>query len=216
MKLVVVGARADQGAHMVLDTIADGAPHVVVAFLDDDPKLWNTTLHGVPVLGPATDAARAVAAGAEGAVVFVADPRQRERLAGIMRAARLALPFLVHPRAYVAPSATLGAGTFVGAMATVSTGAKIGELVMVLPTALVSHHVTVGDFAQLSPGCRVGGRARIGRRAFLGLGATVISERTIGDDAEVWAGAVVTRDVPPAAIVAGVPGRVRDRADSPD
>jgi sugar O-acyltransferase (sialic acid O-acetyltransferase NeuD family) len=207
VKLAVVGARAGGGAHMVLDLVADGAPFEVVAFLDDDPALWGTTVRGVPVLGPSADAARALDAGAEGAVVFLASPHDRERVARIVVAVGLHLPVVVHPRAYVAPSARLGRGTFVGAMATVSTGARVGELVMVAPTAMVSHHVEVGDLAQLSPGCRLGGRARVGRRAFLGLGATVVSERTVGDDAVVWAGAVVTADVAPGTTVAGVPAR---------
>ena len=210
MKLAVVGARADGGAHMILDLVADGAPHEVVAFLDDDPKLWGTAVHGIPILGPPTDAAGAVAAGAEGGVVFLGAPRDRERVAGIVRAAGLDLPVLVHPRAYVAPSATLGCGTFVGAMATVSTGARVGELVIVAPTALVSHHAEVGDLAHLSPGCRIAGRARIGRRTFIGLGAMVVPERMVGDDAIVWAGAVVATDVPAGATVAGVPARQRD------
>ena len=207
MKLVVVGARADGGAHMVLDLIADGAPYEAVAFLDDNRALWGTTVCGVPVLGSPAHAARAVEAGAEGAVVFLGSPRDRERVGGLILAAGLHLPVVVHPRAYVAPSATLGRGTFVGAMATVSTGARVGELVMVAPTALVSHHVEVGDCAQLSPGCRLGGRSRVGRRAFLGLGATVVSARTVGDDAIVGAGAVVIADVEPETTVAGVPAR---------
>ncbi len=209
MKLAVVGARADGGAHMVLDLVADGTPHEVVAFLDDDPALWGTTVCGIPVLGPTADAARAVAAGAEGAVVFLGSPRDRERVAGIVLAVGLDLPVMVHPRAYVAPSATVGRGTFIGAMATVSTGARLGELVMLAPTALVSHHVEVGDLAQLSPGCRLGGRSRVGRRAFLGVGATVVPQRTVGDDAVVRAGAVVAADVAPGTTVAGVPARPR-------
>lgn len=208
MKLVVIGARADGEAHMILDLVADGAPYEVVAFLDDNPALWGTTVQGIPVLGPCADAARAVAAGAEGAVVFLGSPHNRERVARIVIAVGLDLPVVLHPRAYVAPSATLGMGTIVGAMATVSTGARVGELVMVAPTAMVSHHVEVGDLAQLSPGCRLGGRSRVGRRAFLGLGATVVSERTVGDDAVVWAGAVVTANVAPGTTVAGVPARL--------
>lgn len=207
MKLAVIGARADGGAHMILDLITDGAPHEVIAFLDDNPALWGTKVCGVPVLGSSADARRAVEAGAEGAVVFLPSPHVRERAADLALAAGLSLPVLVHPRAYVAPSASLGRGTFVGAMAMVSTGARVGELVMVAPTALVSHHAEVGDQVQLSPGCRVGGRARIGRRAFLGLGVTVVSERTVGDDAVVWAGAVVTTDVAPGVTVGGVPAR---------
>ena len=39
-------------------------------------------------------------------------------------------------------------------------------------------------------------------------GATVLQGVTVGDDAVVAAGAVVTKDVPPRALVAGVPARV--------
>jgi acetyltransferase-like isoleucine patch superfamily enzyme len=48
----------------------------------------------------------------------------------------------------------------------------------------------------------------VGRNVWIGAGATVLQGVTIGDDAVVAAGAVVTRDVPPAVLVAGVPARV--------
>ena len=47
----------------------------------------------------------------------------------------------------------------------------------------------------------------IGDHVWIGTGAIVLKGVTIGDGAIVAAGAVVTRDVPAAALVAGVPAR---------
>jgi UDP-2-acetamido-3-amino-2,3-dideoxy-glucuronate N-acetyltransferase len=48
---------------------------------------------------------------------------------------------------------------------------------------------------------------RIKRRASIGSNATIICGVTIGEGALIGAGAVVTKDVPDFAIVAGVPAR---------
>jgi UDP-2-acetamido-3-amino-2,3-dideoxy-glucuronate N-acetyltransferase len=49
---------------------------------------------------------------------------------------------------------------------------------------------------------------RVRRRASVGSGAVILCGVTLGESCIVGAGAVVTRDVPDFAIVAGVPARV--------
>ena len=48
---------------------------------------------------------------------------------------------------------------------------------------------------------------RIKKGASIGSGAVIIAGVTIGENAIVGAGAVVTKDIPPKTIVAGVPAR---------
>jgi len=51
-------------------------------------------------------------------------------------------------------------------------------------------------------------RTRIRKGASIGSGATILANVIIGENALVGAGAVVTKDVPPNAIVAGNPARI--------
>ncbi|MEZ0540997.1 DapH/DapD/GlmU-related protein [Fibrella arboris] len=46
------------------------------------------------------------------------------------------------------------------------------------------------------------------RNAWIGAGATILPGVTIGENAVVAAGAVVSRDVPPNTVVAGIPAKV--------
>lgn len=61
---------------------------------------------------------------------------------------------------------------------------------------------TIDRFEELKPPATIGNDCWIGQRAIL------IGGITIGDGAVVMAGAVVTKDVPPYAIVGGVPARI--------
>jgi acetyltransferase-like isoleucine patch superfamily enzyme len=71
------------------------------------------------------------------------------------------------------------------------------------------HRVTVGGVER-----PMSAPVRIGDRVWIGTGAIVLKGVTIGDGAVVAAGAVVTNDVPPAAIAAGVPAKQIGTADS--
>lgn len=71
------------------------------------------------------------------------------------------------------------------------------------------HTMTVGGAQQRSAAPIV-----IGDRVWVGTRAIVLKGVTIGDGAVVAAGAVVTKDVPSNAVVAGMPAKVVGSADS--
>lgn len=67
--------------------------------------------------------------------------------------------------------------------------------------------VTDSDWHQLDDGPS-DAPVRIGNHVWIGAKAAILKGVTVGDGAVVAAGAVVTRDVPRGAVVAGVPARV--------
>jgi len=98
------------------------------------------------------------------------------------------------------PAARLGPGLFIDH----GMGVVIGE------TAEVGENVT------LLQGVTLGGTSlkrekrhpTLGNNVVVGAGAAVLGAITVGDNSRIGAGSVVVRDVPPNAVVVGVPGRV--------
>ena len=83
---------------------------------------------------------------------------------------------------------------------TIGDGSLIGHQVVL---ATLNHALEPDQRATTVPGPIV-----IGKNVWIGAHATILQNVTIGDNAVVAAGAVVTRDVPPNTIVAGVPAKV--------
>ena len=97
------------------------------------------------------------------------------------------------------PGATLGPGLFIDH----ATGVVIGETAVVGRDVSMYHGVTLGATSS-DRGKR---HPTIGDRVVIGAGAKVLGPITIGDDASIGANAVVVKEVPPGAVVVGVPGR---------
>jgi acetyltransferase-like isoleucine patch superfamily enzyme len=106
---------------------------------------------------------------------------------------------------------SFGAGTFVGTGCEfdISSRLEVGERVLFAPGCFVTdhqHRIAPGERI-VDQGCEVG-NVRIGSDSWIGTRAVILPGVTIGEGAVVGAGAVVTRDVAPGTIVAGVPARV--------
>lgn len=116
----------------------------------------------------------------------------------------------------------------IGARCKISSHSFICEGVTIADEVFIGHGVMfINDLRPraTSPHGRLKGRddwtletTTVERRASIGSHATIVCGVTIGEGALVGAGAVVTRDVPPFAIVVGVPARVTGdvRTDEPD
>ena len=76
----------------------------------------------------------------------------------------IAVPTLVHPRAYVSPTAQLGMGTMVLPMAVVNTGVTVGNGCIINIGALIDHDSVVEDGVHLAPGAIVKAENRIPER----------------------------------------------------
>lgn len=86
---------------------------------------------------------------------------------------------------------------------TIGKGTQIGPGVQIL----TADHPRDAE-ARLS-GLELGRPIAVGENVWIGGGAIILPGVSIGDDAIVGAGSVVTKDVPPSAVVVGNPARQR-------
>ena len=126
---------------------------------------------------------------------------------------------------HVYPGASIGAHCVLGQNVMVAAGVTIGDHCKIQNNVSLYEGVVLEDYVFCGPSMVFTNvrtprcleprntsadylETRVGRGARIGANATVVCGVTLHEGAFVAAGAVVTRDVPPYAIVAGVPARV--------
>jgi UDP-2-acetamido-3-amino-2,3-dideoxy-glucuronate N-acetyltransferase len=141
----------------------------------------------------------------------------------MQRRPRSGAPARVHPPSVVAPGAELGPDVVVGAFCFVASGAVVGAGTRIQSHTSVWDGVVLGEDVFVGPGAQFTNvrhpraafpraphwdRTVVGDGASIGAQAVIVAPVRIGRCAMVGAGAVVVRDVPPHAVVAGNPARI--------
>jgi acetyltransferase-like isoleucine patch superfamily enzyme len=144
----------------------------------------------------------------------------------IYRGCKLGQGVLVADLASVREDVEIGKHTIVGRGAAVENHTKIGNYVKVETNAYITAHSVIEDRCFIAPMVTMSNDNFLGRTkerfkytkgphlkkgARIGANATLMPRVVIGEDAVVGAGSLVTRDVPPRKMVAGVPaGLLKD------
>ena len=142
------------------------------------------------------------------AAVAIGNAAIRLKWLKMLAAASYELPVVIHPTAWVSPSAQLGVGSVVFAQAAIQSQVMIGSGAILNTGCSVDHDAQLGDGVHICPGARLAGEVQVGDRSWIGIGASVIQQICIGADATVGAGAAVVRDLPDGVTAVGVPARV--------
>ena len=126
---------------------------------------------------------------------------------------------------HVYPQAVIGRNTILGQNVMVANGVTIGDFCKIQNNVSLYEGVVLEDYVFCGPSMVFTNvttprclfprntsadyaRTLVKRGASIGANATIVCGVTLHECAFVAAGAVVTRDVPPYAMVAGVPARI--------
>lgn len=207
MKSIIIGAGTYGEVYLAY---LQEAGVEVVGFLDDDPKYIGKTVRGIPVLGPInllhtlkeTDKIVAV-------YCPLGNNKLRVKFLSLARQLGYETPNYIHPSVIISPHVTIGKGVYILLGTTIMPYADIKDFVMISMGVHLAHHSLLDEGVFLSTGCNFGASIHANKYAYCGISSTIMTGlHELGEDCLIGAGAVVIKDVPAKAVMAGVPAKV--------
>jgi len=144
-----------------------------------------------------------------GFCVTIGNPhgRVRLRLHDSLEATGLVPTTVIHPAAWVAADAEIGAGCQIMAGAIIQPEARLGRQCIINALSYLDHQTSLGEGCELAAGSKVMGHTEIGSNTLIGVSAVVLSRLRIGNNVSISAGSIVAADVGNDVTLAGITSR---------
>ncbi|MFN7986166.1 MAG: acetyltransferase [Thermoanaerobaculia bacterium] len=158
---------------------------------------------------------RAAKGHVDAAAIGIGNPAVRLRLSEelVHACPWLDWPSLVHPSVrFDSTSCNVGRGALLCAGTIGTVNVSFQDFCLVNLSCTIGHESVVGRGSVLNPTVNISGGVSIGEGVLVGTGAQILQYIAVGTGATVGSGAVVTKDVPPATTVVGIPAKPLQRA----
>jgi len=206
----------------ILDTLnalnasSGSSQYECIGFLDDNEQCWETTRHGIPVLGPLSSASDYADCWFVNGIGSPSTFWRKQEIIGTTHVPLNRFQTLVHPSASVSAMSHLGRGTVILQHVTVASNARIGNHVIILPNAVISHDDVIGDYTSIAGGACLSGNVAVGHSSYVGAHASVMQDVRIGDYCLIGMGSVVLDSVDDDTVIVGNPSRFLRHTLPPD
>ena len=206
MRSVIIGA-GKYGA-VYLSYLKDAGIEIV-GFLDDDANEWGKYIDDIPVLGPISKLETLKDThGVEAVYCPLGNNRLRVKFLRLAEELGYQIPNYIHPSVTISSNVTIGKGVYILLGTNIMPDTVIEDYVMISMGVNIAHHNILGYGTFLSTGCNFGASIVANPYTYCGIGSTIMTGlHSLGKDCLIGAGAVVIKDVPDGAVVAGVPAK---------
>lgn len=182
----------------------------VIGFLDDNIHLWEQEVSGIKVLG-GVDLLHSLKSTHDVDAVYCPLGNNKLRVKFLSMAKELGFqtPNFIHHSVTLSPSVTMGEGVYVLLGASIMPFVELKNYVMISMGASIAHHTMLTEGVFVSTGVNVGASISVEKNAYIGISATIMTGiKSLGENCMIGAGAVVIKDVPANAVMAGVPAKI--------
>ncbi len=207
MKSIIIGAGTYGEVYLAY---LQEAGENIVGFIDDNTNLHGKIIQGVTVLG-GSDLLKTLkdTHGVSNVYCPIGNNKLRVKFLRLAQSLGYCTPNYIHPSVTISPNVTIGKGVYILLGTNIMPHTTIEDYTMISMGVNIAHHTTLKEGTFLSTGCNFGASIIAEKYSYCGISSTIMTGiKSLGKDCLIGAGAVVIKDVPDGAVVAGVPAKI--------